>query len=1548
MRRNQFNRVISLLLLIVFLVMPETALAYTTKDKKDKKIDYKVTYRNEGVPVDKEWKIKFNRELDESTIHSSNVYVEDSEGSKFYTNLHVSEDKKEITIKPISDYLQGKQYYIILKDIKSKHGKKLVKANKISFIVKNVYAGLPSEDGLIILKDTAYSIDYLAKNSRLKNELLNEHYDVYYAYTPTARKIKNIFGDIDISGKNKPKHYDKMTYIGPNGEKLIYEWNKKISEYELVEPAVYADVTVNSSAKVITVTVDSVQGIEGAEYFRVQHGNSMKKIGDRIVFASSSYVEKIEILSSNKTVLATGNLYTLNSNDRKNSLRIANSDLDGNTAGNINNNGYVTEDGDGYLYFNNTGDSGKLYKLDTNGVFNNAICNDKAQYINVFNDWVYYSNYSDGGKLYKIRKDGTGRKKISDDMAAYVTISGDWIYYSNHSDGGRLYKIRTNGTERKVVSSILKDEVAYINVCGEWIYYTNINDRHKPYVINRSGNYVSKLSDEWANSIQVKGDWVYYTSSTGVLSKVKKDGTGSIIPIQGQTREFDKGFHLNVVGKWIYYSNHQDGGKLYKISTDGSGTKYKLTNEKVDYISIVNNFIYYTSKGKLYKLPSDTNGKEKAEAIGKSKTASKIIEMDDIKVTVDYSDVNLEISELEDEYLPEKVSGIMDDNTMHQFSVIWDTEKATMRNGVRTYNGEIVGFNRKIKLELWLASEKLNETNTIRIYNNPGRNTDIIEVENVFDNNPSAKPRKLNIGDVINIYDSEDCVKSLGKATVTRIGKYNRATVQRLELDKYGQKSIWITVMRKGKAESKPTQVKQADIPSILRAEDGDDEGIGVSGKDFEIVEWVPSQVRSPEKYHVYILYGSTKLDLSKSDFDKIDEIGVRNSTTGSTWHGDEKLTKDSKRTTFRKGKYNIYVAGKFEGWASSDDRGKDPDVEGYVCSDGVTIDVDDEMLPKKPSFSKQKVKKYDDVKLNTTPARGETAWLIPVSRIGEVVNWTTLSGKPWPFTSTDIANKTVTRLEGDGATKVMNAPKGMEPNDPNYKDIEYKLVITNNVGASPVSDYTVIVDNKKPTVTLWDRVDVGDAAKLYLGEAFKATSDENSDLYIISKDIRNIDSIDLINEAVKAKIGKEFRSARTGIPKYMSTDKLEAATTNINTNYQIVAVDEVGNISEVKYVTVWIHLDILKGLIDQANGVLLTLDGDSRRKLNDAVIKAKEVHMNATNFKNVSQRDIDNAADRLKTIMIDIGVPDANATDQEIVLAEKNGLTIENMSNITEDIVLPTKGKFRNDVNITWISDKNSILSSVGSNLGKVNRPVGRDERVTLTATITKGSETAIKKLYVTVKQIEVNMNPVTVNKIDDVTSEITVTWEAPESNNIARYEVVVKEGSQPTLSNAGTVFAADKRTGTVRFTNNDAAEKSIYIAVIAVGINGSKTMCKNIQSAVIEAKEVVSVEASVPTAQVSAVEFTDGDTGVNQIGGKITWTAPADVSNVTHYVIYTSTDGSTKGTKLGEVAVGTNEYDIVVGTPSAGVTHLAVYTKNTVGESTTGVYKAITDVTP
>ncbi|WP_312070586.1 S-layer homology domain-containing protein, partial [Anaerotignum propionicum] len=102
----------------------------------------------------------------------------------------------------------------------------------------------------------------------------------------------------------------------------------------------------------------------------------------------------------------------------------------------------------------------------------------------------------------------------------------------------------------------------------------------------------------------------------------------------------------------------------------------------------------------------------------------------------------------------------------------------------------------------------------------------------------------------------------------------------------------------------------------------------------------------------------------------------------------------------------------------------------------------------------------------------------------------------------------------------------------------------------------------------------------------------------------------------------------------------------------------------------------------------------------------------------------------------------------------------------------------------------------------------------------------------------------------------------------------------------------------------------------------------------------------AVVPSVKVTALAFTDTDTDASQMGGTVTWTAPTNVSNVTGYVVYASADGTTKGAKLGEVGVGTNQLVIPANTTYAA--HIIVVAKNTTGEAVSVNYAsvAVTDV--
>ncbi|KOA20592.1 hypothetical protein CLHOM_07340 [Clostridium homopropionicum DSM 5847] len=1374
----------------------------------DTTIDYEIKDTVNVVDTNKQWKIKFNRELDSSTVNSSNIIVQDDGNSTIYNSVTLDTDNKTIILTPSSTYTQGKKYKVIIKkDVKAKDGKLLRKPIKMEFTIKNVYSGLPYEEGLIILRDTAYSIDYLAKNATLKNEILNDSYNIYYCYEPTKQKILEVLGNVDINGSNQPTKYYTMTYIDANGEKSKYTWNSTLAEYQLVVPAVYAEVTSNSSAKLVTVKATTVEGIDGAVYFKMENTIDEKPLGQTVVYTSKNPLETLSILDINKNVIATAKINTYYPGNYKRTLTKTGTELRGNTTGNISNNGYAVEDSDNFIYYNNTGDKNQLYKQDPNGVLNKLISADNAQYLNVLGDYIYYSNYADKGKLYRIKKDGTGREKFLDDLAAYVTISKDTIYYSNHSDGGRLYSVKAdksniitdaNGENHgRIVSNSIKDEVAYINVSGDYIYFTNISDRHRPYIINKDGTYKSKLSDEWADSIQIQGDWIYYTTNSGELSKVSKDGSSSVVPIMGQSKQIDKGYHLNVSGDWIYYSNNKDSGKLYKISTDGTGITQKLSDDSVGYINIVGDFIYYTSKGNLYRLPITADGKIKAEQIKKPGADQKVISMDDLTVVVPYTEVNQTLKWLEDKYLPDKVPGIMEDNTMKQFVIAWDRVNVDIKNGVRIYTGDVVGYSKQILLYFQIPSEMLNESNTITVYNNPDKGADVIVVENLYDNNLITTPQKLNVGDIVTVYDKETGGNLLSKAAVTRVGKYNKAIVQKMDLDMYGQQSIWITVTRAGKSESKPTEVKQTDATTVVKASDKDDVGLGIDGRDFTITEWVPSQTNNPKAYSIYVLPSKTKLDLSQSTFSSLSALG----SSDSTWTGLRTYKMDSKAQTYKGGKYDIFIATEYDGYGSYDNRGARPVVKGYISSNPYTLDITEELLPAKPTLDKQVYKRGDLITLKNAPAAGEIAWLIPLDRQATFDGWKAedavgvTDGLSWqPFTLTELNNGVATKLVGDGKTKTMAVPSGMDAADPAYKDVQYRLVIVNKVGASPLSDYTITVDNKAPTISILDPA-VGSSGYYEIHPENKIKMkilNEDADVYIV-RVTDDCNTLEKLQNAVKTN-GARVKSLKQGITIDYDLKGMKARTDNIVPNYKIQAVDKAGNVSNIAdelRVILYVDINKVSVLLTEAKKAMIAVYDDGVSKLLDFQKNKLQPVIQSTDdavlqAEDLTQRDIDNLADNLERTMIEVGVPSPFKDDpMSKVTVETNGLCLVDINNfyvpagekITDNLKLRTKGRFDETVEIYWESSNEQVISTILSP-GKVIRQVDKDITVTLTATIKKADKSMKKSFSVIVRGI--NMKPVIklVNDLKDYFDETDIQiafGKSYEEDKVKEYKVMI-----------------------------------------------------------------------------------------------------------------------------------------------------------------------------
>jgi N-acetylmuramoyl-L-alanine amidase len=99
-------------------------------------------YDDKGIKLDvdnnKSWVVKFNKELDNSTIDDSKFVVTDQDGQQMPVEVKLGEDEKSVVVSPKNEYNYGKTYNLFIKDgIKSKSKNGLIKTAKMQFTVKN-------------------------------------------------------------------------------------------------------------------------------------------------------------------------------------------------------------------------------------------------------------------------------------------------------------------------------------------------------------------------------------------------------------------------------------------------------------------------------------------------------------------------------------------------------------------------------------------------------------------------------------------------------------------------------------------------------------------------------------------------------------------------------------------------------------------------------------------------------------------------------------------------------------------------------------------------------------------------------------------------------------------------------------------------------------------------------------------------------------------------------------------------------------------------------------------------------------------------------------------------------------------------------------------------------------------------------------------------------------------------------------------------------------------------------------------------------------------
>ncbi len=253
-------------------------------------------------------------------------------------------------------------------------------------------------------------------------------------------------------------------------------------------------------------------------------------------------------------------------------------------AGNIHNDGYITEY-NGKYYFANKDDYDNLYVMDKNEENKKKLSGNHYFYnLNICGDYIYYVSGSPG-KIYRVTTDGKNKEKLSNDNSYNLIRYDKYLFYrlSEDDDWGKLCRIDLDGGNKKILCNSTYDFCIYDNV----IYFGNMED-NTVCSINIDGTGKKTLVNSLGTNIDINAGKLYYSDDSRgghIFSYDLKSETEAEICS-------DKCWNLNLHKDWIIYRNQSDGGDLYCISYDGS-VKKRLVGGNIVNIIVLDDDIFY-------------------------------------------------------------------------------------------------------------------------------------------------------------------------------------------------------------------------------------------------------------------------------------------------------------------------------------------------------------------------------------------------------------------------------------------------------------------------------------------------------------------------------------------------------------------------------------------------------------------------------------------------------------------------------------------------------------------------------------------------------------------------------------------------------------------------------------------------------------------------------------------------------------------------------------------------------------------------------------------
>lgn len=190
---------------------------------------------------------------------------------------------------------------------------------------------------------------------------------------------------------------------------------------------------------------------------------------------------------------------------------------------------------------------------------------------------IYFSNYLDDGTLYVMEEDLSDAKKLKDDVVTDLNVCGNYIVYSRRNNrrnnNGNLfifdnmgaYRINKNGNK---LLQLFDDYTGMVHQYGNYVYYQHYEEKEllTLYRVGLDGSEEKQLSQEAILPTAIIDDTLYYCGieSDHNIHAMKVSG--------GSEKTIFEGRCANCIecNGYLYFMDLENNNGISRVRTDGS------------------------------------------------------------------------------------------------------------------------------------------------------------------------------------------------------------------------------------------------------------------------------------------------------------------------------------------------------------------------------------------------------------------------------------------------------------------------------------------------------------------------------------------------------------------------------------------------------------------------------------------------------------------------------------------------------------------------------------------------------------------------------------------------------------------------------------------------------------------------------------------------------------------------------------------------------------------------------------------------------------------